>query len=280
MAAGHTRSSLHRRVDAGHFERVQPRVVVVAGSPRTWQQKVVAACTSTGGVASHRTAAAIWELDRCDTGLVELSIRRGRLPRPHGVVLHRSTDLRDCDVTVHKRIPVTNPLRTILDLGAVAPPWAVESALDRGLSTKLVSLKGLEVILESVGRKGRRGAGVLRRLLAERGGLVPDSVLEGQMHRLCRRYGLPIPRFHYIVRDGQRFLAEVDFAFPELRLAIEVDGYGPHCSPEAFQDDRTRQNKLVAAGWIVLRFTWDDVVRRPEVVANQLLHVLGTLRRA
>jgi very-short-patch-repair endonuclease len=206
-------------------------------------------------------------------------VQRGRLPRPRGVVLHRSTDLRPSDITIHAGIPVTNPLRTILDLGAVVPPWAVEGALDAALAKRLVSLKGLQVLLDCVGRKGRRGAGVLRKLLEERCGLVPDSVLEGQMHRICRRHGLPLPRFQYVVRRGERFLAKVDFAYPELKLAIEIDGYGPHSSLEAFQHDRRRQNDLVEEGWTILRFTWDDLMNHPELVASRLLRLLGTLAR-
>ena len=54
-----------------------------------------------------------------------------------------------------------------------------------------------------------------------------------------------------------RFIARVDAALAELRLAIEVDGFEHHSSPDAFQRDRTRQNRLVALGWTVLRFTWD-----------------------
>ena len=86
------------------------------------------------------------------------------------------------------------------------------------------------------------------------------------------------PACRYEVRSGNRLLGRVDFAFPEIRLAIEVDGYEHHASLHAFQHDRARQNELVAAGWTVLRFTWDDITRRPEQVATAILRVLGALR--
>ena len=66
-----------------------------------------------------------------------------------------------------------------------------------------------------------------------------------------------------------------DLAFPDLRLAIEIDGWAWHHNPERFQEDRRRQNALVAAGWTVLRFTWADLVERPEQV---LATVVRTLR--
>jgi very-short-patch-repair endonuclease len=81
----------------------------------------------------------------------------------------------------------------------------------------------------------------------------------------------------YEVRVGQRFIGRVDFARPELRFAIEVDGYEFHSSLSAFNRDRARQNELVAAGWTVLRFTWDDIIHRPEVVVAAIRRVLVAL---
>lgn len=70
----------------------------------------------------------------------------------------------------------------------------------------------------------------------------------------------------------------IDFAYPELLIAIEVDGYGPHASRAAFQRDRSRQNDLVALGWTVLRFTWADVVKRPDHVARVLRQAFARAR--
>ena len=100
------------------------------------------------------------------------------------------------------------------------------------------------------------------------------------MMRLCHSHGLPMPRFQYVIRRGKVFVAKVDFAYPEIKLAIEVDGYETHSSLDAFQHDRSRQNDLVELGWTVLRFTWDDVVHRPEAVASRIRRVLGAGMRA
>lgn len=67
---------------------------------------------------------------------------------------------------------------------------------------------------------------------------------------------------HPVVAGGRRY--RIDIAFPGSALAIEVDGRAFHTDVGAFQRDRTRQNDLVAAGWRVLRFTWDDIVRHPD----------------
>jgi very-short-patch-repair endonuclease len=176
-------------------------------------------------------------------------------------------------------IPVTNPLRTLLDLGAVLPAWMVNDAIDSALAKRLVTLPGLETTVLAHGKKGRRGVGVLRKLVNERCDSNPDSVLESRMMRLCRAHDLPLPRFQYVIRHGKAFVAKVDFAYPEIKLAIELDGYEKHSSFDAFQHDRTRQNDLVELGWTVLRFTWNDVVDRPEKVATRIRRVLGAGKR-
>lgn len=90
-----------------------------------------------------------------------------------------------------------------------------------------------------------------------------ESDAEHELLRLLAEAGFTgfIPN-HSVVAAGHRY--RIDIAFPHAGLAIEVDGRVFHTDSGAFQRDRTRQNNLVAAGWRVLRFTWDDIVRRPE----------------
>ncbi|WP_333716309.1 endonuclease domain-containing protein [Gordonia sp. (in: high G+C Gram-positive bacteria)] len=60
----------------------------------------------------------------------------------------------------------------------------------------------------------------------------------------------------------------IDFAFPTEKLAVEIDGFGCHRDVKAFQHDRTRRNRLVAAGWTVLNYTWADLLERPHQVTS------------
>jgi hypothetical protein len=78
-------------------------------------------------------------------------------------------------------------------------------------------------------------------------------------------------------RDGTRFL---DFAFlrHSLKLAIEIDGYGPHASPISrtqFADQWIRQNHLIIDGWKILRFSYDDVKTRPRMCEQILQQFMG-----
>jgi len=274
--------AIRHSLETGRWVPQHMGVYAVAGSPRSWNQTVLAACLAggTGAVASHRCAAQLWGLDDRNGDVVEISVARSSFHRLDGVIVHRSTDLHRSPVTMRAGIPVTNPMRTLVDLGSVVAPAVVERALDGALARRLVTLAGVRRELDALARKGRRGGGVLRALLGERAGvdLLAPSVLESRMLRLCRDHGVPVPAFQFEVRDGGRFAGRVDFAFPKLRLAIEVDGYEHHSTLAAFQQDRARQNDLVAAGWTVLRFTWDDVTRRPDRVAAAIHRLLVALK--
>ena len=68
------------------------------------------------------------------------------------------------------------------------------------------------------------------------------------------------------VRDPRRDRVSIgvaDVVFAEARLVVEVDGLAYHVTPDRFQRDRHRQNRLIAAGWTVLRFTWRDLTSGP-----------------
>jgi very-short-patch-repair endonuclease len=62
----------------------------------------------------------------------------------------------------------------------------------------------------------------------------------------------------------------LDFAYPELKLAIEVDGYVWHFSPEHTGRDNNRRNKLTLQGWQILVYTWREVADEPERVAREI----------
>lgn len=277
MAAGVGASMLKRWVAQGRLDIVHAGVYRLAGVPETWEQQVMAAVLAAGrgASASHRSAGRLWAL--CDADDLEVSVAASRRPIIKGVRLHRVSDLDRATVVTRAGIPTTSPTRTLIDLGAVYGPGLVENALDRALTRRIITVDLLERELESLARPGRAGVGVVRTVLERRaiGAERPDSVLEARMARLFQAWSLPPAVFQYEVRVGGRLVARVDFAYPELRLAIEVDGWETHSSPRELQYDLDRQNALVAAGWIVLRFTWADVVRRPAKVAARIRAALA-----
>ncbi len=268
-----SRKMLRIRVASGRLDLPQPKVFRATGSPRTWEQKVLAACMSLGNdaVASHRSAAALWDLDG-PRDVVEVALPRGKAQRRAGVVVHRTSDLLRKDVTVRDGIPVTKLARTLVDLGAVVPRWQVDAAIDVALARRLVTLEGLWWMLARVARCGRNGAGVLRACLDWRFG-VPDSVLEGLFLRLVRDFDLPKPEVQFeVIVDGKR--RRIDAAYPDRCLAIELDGAQKRMSPDALQADLERQNALVDNDWTFLRFTFSDLTanRRDTAARVHRMH--------
>jgi very-short-patch-repair endonuclease len=76
------------------------------------------------------------------------------------------------------------------------------------------------------------------------------------------------------VSDADGLIGIVDVLFDEARVVVEIDGRAYHSDDVAFQRDRTRQNRLMRAGYLVLRFTWDDVVARPDEIVALVRHAL------
>jgi restriction endonuclease-like protein/putative AbiEi antitoxin of type IV toxin-antitoxin system len=271
-------NAVHQRISSGRWKRILPSVYRVAGVPSSWRQMLMAtALWAPEGAVSHRAAAALWELEGCHPGPIELSTTRGRKPGGEWITLHRSSRLDPFDVGMVGPITVTTPTHTIVDLCGVVGREVVEPALDDALRRSLTSLPRLRWAAQRLGGRGRPGAMLLRDLLRERGpgSTPPASRLESRVRALIRHGGLPDPSPQWEIRDRGRLLARVDFAYPEVKLAIEADGYRHHSGRVAWQRDRVRRNALTSRGWRVLHVTWADLEDRPDVVISEIWGALG-----
>ncbi len=270
---GVTRKMLQRRVASGRLTAVAPDVFLVGGAVMTWEAKLLGLVLSAGdgALASHRAAAALWGFEGFNRGTPELSVPRGQRFRRPSTRVHESTDLHRCGIRTRQGIPVTDPARTLLDLARRLSDHRLTLAVESARRLKLTSWSELIATLASHARCGRPGITRLRRVIAAsvHREEVTDSDFELLVLALLVESGLPEPVVHHVIRaaDG-RPLAEVDLAYPHLKIAIELDG-GDHQRRDVFERDRPRQNRLVLEGWIVLRFTWDALRDRPgEILAS------------
>jgi hypothetical protein len=167
-------------------------------------------------------------------------------------------------------------VRTILDLAAVSDP-AVEAAIGEAERRSLFGATGIEEILaRSVGRRGaRRLRRALDAFMIETAWTRTE--LERRFLALCIEAGLPRPRVNAWIPLPAGGV-EADFSWPEQRLIVETDGRESHDRADAFERDRHRDQQLVAAGWRVVRFTWHQVVRKPDYVVS-MLHRLFAPKR-
>src|SRR4051812_43916876 len=115
-AAGMTRHDIASAVTHGVLERSQPRVYRLPGAPSTDRQATHAACLSANGLASHRAAAALWEIPAPRLHRPEILVVGDHAPRLRGVLVHRTDRLDRVDRTTRDGIPTTALVRTVLDL--------------------------------------------------------------------------------------------------------------------------------------------------------------------
>jgi hypothetical protein len=263
IACGFTPYPIRRRVGAGQWQRVRGRVFVFRGGAVT--ARVAAAAAQ---LAVHRSvvagpSAALWyDLPVGQPGLWLWTGPTGRGSVP-GVHLIRDV-LAPGDVGRGDGIPVTGPGRTVFDCLRVLPVEPALRVLDRALHRGWVHPGDLAGRVRD--HAGGRGVARAKRLLAAAAGT--RSTAERRAVALLREGGIGGWVANAEIRDREGLIGYGDIVFRAARVVVEIDGWAYHSDRERFQRDRTRQNRLVAAGWTVLRFTWDDLTVRPgQVVA-------------
>ena len=275
LAAGVTDDEISGRIERGSLRRVHPGVYATFGRALDRRARCLAACWAAGdgSVVSHRSALEEWGL-KDESDIVEITSPRDHHALPPGVIVHRPNVLRPIDVLTKGHLPITNPMRTLLDAGAVLDRSVVAGCVELALTERLVTVKGLRVVLADLGGRGRAGTGALRRHLDRRalGDKRPESVIEPLLARLAYEMPslAPVEYQPTFVLDG--VTVRPDFRVPRALTVIEVDGLDAHASREALDRDLARQNLLVRHGYLVLRYTTTHL-RRPARVAAEILEV-------
>ncbi|MDG2112387.1 MAG: type IV toxin-antitoxin system AbiEi family antitoxin domain-containing protein [Actinomycetota bacterium] len=280
IEAGLSPSAIQRRIRIGGWERVHSGVYRHAAMAPTWETGVIAAVLTTGGIASHRSAARLHRLDGFGPWAPEVTIPVSSRRRPDGVIVHRSTQFDRVDPVVIGGIHCTGVDRTVLDLGAVMSMPLLEKAAESALRLRRTTWPRLHQVLLDHSQKGRDGCGVLRALLEARYGdpVVPLSEWSRDVAQRFEAANLPPCVIEYrIVNEAGLLVLQVDLAFPTHRVAVELDSIAHHLDRVSFERDRRLRNELRRMGWVVLEVTWKEWSARPGEVISQ---VRGALARA
>src|SRR5579864_5065579 len=187
-----------------------------------------------------------------------------------GVVVRRCS-IPATETSVRRGLRVTGPVRTIADLTCRLPLTDAVALLDMALHARLVNSG--QLLGWASTHAGYRGVRRLKRAL-ELADPAAESAMETRLRLLLVLAGLPHPRSQVSLRDDfGLFLARPDLYYPDARLAIEYDGATHR---ERLAADNRRQNRLIDAGYLLLRFTAGDVLDAPASVVSLVRRALAS----
>ncbi len=274
--AGLSDSAVARRLASGRMRPLH-RGVYLAGAVPLARTREMAAVLAVGADAtvSHFSAGALWRLrpvpgaDATEPVHVVVTVARGGR---HGIRIHQVRRLTEEDRTTRDGIPVTTPLRTLLDLAAVLDKRELELTVARAERDGLVTDRALAA---AVARRGHRGTPALAAVLGITGGpALTRSEAEEKLLGLIREARLPAPECNSKVGPY-----EVDFLWRAARLAVEVDGFRYHSSKPSFEGDRRKDAELVARGLTVLRLSWRQITGEAMATVAQVAQALACAGR-
>lgn len=271
------RRAIARRLRAGRLHQLHPGVYAVGHRVLSRRGRWMAAVLfcGPGAVLSHRSAAALWGFRNYSGAIHVTSPCKSR---SQGAIHRHWARLRPDEVTEHEGIPVTTVPRTNLDLAAESTPEAVESCLRQCEFLRLYDALSLWDLMERYPR--RRGNPAIRAALA-RLGEAPGEVQEGLEERFLAfldAHRLPRPHLNaWLEAQGHRY--KVDCLWPEAMLIAELDSWEAHGTRSAFQTDKSRDRRLMLAGYRTTRVTHHMLDHEAEQLAADLRDLLARTRR-
>jgi hypothetical protein len=179
--------------------------------------------------------------------------------------------LPERDVTEHHGIPVTTPVRTLIDLATELAPNRLERMVNEADKHDVIDPEELRKALDDYA--GQRGVKPLRLLLDRLTFRLSDTDLEVLFRPIAASAGLPTPLSKEMVNGF-----EVDFHWPDLGLVVETDGWRYHRTASAQTRDALRDQTHTAAGLTPLRFSHYQVAHEPQHVRRILTETATNLR--
>lgn len=169
---------------------------------------------------------------------------------------------------------VTDRVRTAVDCAATLPPDEALCVLDSALREGMVTRD--EMLLACAGLAPRF------RRRAEESIRLADGSSDNPFESVLRWIALGVPTLavqtQVRIDDPAGFVGRVDLADEELRIVLEADSVEFHSEPEQLERDCIRYTRLVADDWLVLRFTWKQVMNDPEWVRDVIIRTVAVRR--
>jgi len=285
--------SRHKLVNNSMFTKEARGLYSLNGRPESWSRSAMSAVLQAGpdALLSHESALINLELLRKDF----VSIRKGSkvdfhvtLPRDSRRRLNLSVHCSIYQEELFKKIIVNSIPQVSVEIAIIEsarhmPEQFCSTVIDSAILKRMTSPRKIRKVLEDLWPAPGRSKSRVQKIIA---GYLDDtkcfakteSVLETRVIRLVSAVtNLQIVSQKQVIINGNKY--RIDIAIPDLRIAIEVDGFEFHRDRKTFDQDRTRQNDLVAAGWTVLRFT---ATQSDDEILAQITRLLcdGVLKHA
>lgn len=268
LAAGASRRMIEYRIGTGEWILLAPNVYALASFPSTWRRQYKAAELSVPmGVVAGLAAAKVHGWDGFNTVRPEVVVEHRCRHRSPIATVHRGTDVK---WTTVDRMRVTTPAQTLCDLLARIRLDRWERTADGLLLERRMSIDDLVERRDAYDRSRRPAIALLRTLVDERsasGWVTPESELERLLRQAIGLVAECPPVEWQAAAPWSATGERVDGLIPEWALVVEADGRRWHARVQDFDHDRWRDNRAVAAGFRVLRFTHTHLVHRMDEVA-------------
>lgn len=264
IPVGHT--TIGRWEDAGYLFWELPRVYAVGHPGRTLESDLAAAIlyAGPGAMLSHVTT--IWWLGLLRYAPPQIHVSTRRRVQNHGnIVVHGR---RTLDRILHKGLPITTPTQAILDFAATGSHDLLRLVLANAEFQGLLDLQGLTERFGQGVKGTRQLKNAIRTHLPQLA--LTRSRIEQLLLFLCERYGIRLPDGVNVYLGGWL----VDAVWHAAKLVIEIDETSGHKTPAQVRRDRMRDYELRAAGYIVLRYTEEQLLTMPEAIAREIASYL------
>ena len=267
LDCGVAKSTTNRWRWEGRMYTIHDGVYALGHSSVPIEGRLVAALlhAGPGAVLSHRTAAWWWRLLEREPAVIDVSAP-GRHGSIDGVRVHHP---RLIEGTHSRRLPVTTVPRTLLDAAARSSMDEVRRMLAQADYHRLLVVD--DVI--AVCGPGRRGSSRLRAGLHRHEPRIAmtRSELERRFLKECEVAGIALPEVNAVVEGWT-----VDMLWRAERIVVELDGRDNHSSPGQMERDRRKDLQLRAAGYVVVRYTWAQLVFEAPAVMADLRAILSS----
>lgn len=267
-------------VHSGRLVVVGPGTYRVAGAPLGPHHELMAACLATDGHASHRSAAVLLGVPAIRADCPEVTVARGRGPRPSPWRVHECDDLTRAVGRPVDGIPCTTVPQVAVDLAGLVTAHEIsrstfDDAVEWLVRRRCTSWPELQRAVAAASDRRAYGIGHLRTIVEEYCDDGAESRLERRFLRLVRHAGLPAPVTQLDVHDEEGFVMRVDVGWPRRRVAVELDSVRFHLRADAFEADRAKRNRLRVAGWLLLEYTSRRLRSAPEAVLSEVAAALA-----